>query len=723
MAAVERGTQSLAIAVVRGAEAAGIAQLLDEVVQNSAGRTILRAAGSPDRTRAALSLIGELTDRPDGLDVADGGAGGSLDERDATVARAVDALLDRLAVSTADGPAVLVVDDLQWVDRASIDALRLAAGRASHDRLTILLTVRSVPDTRDDIAQLLDTAERLGAVVVDLQPIDAAGTTAADLLAAGPPFGSRQIDVLLAAAQESLHTAPARAAELFTVVVEHTREDDVRHRAARTGAAEARLWAAQGIDAGTTDRDPMTRVQEEYARGRMTQATLTEAERWARTTLSGAQLDESLARIARYAAAAFTPLPHLIDELDRRSGSLSPLAEVWLRHAQDRLLFLTGEFVESMWIGERAKAAGDRLPPEHPARVEASLTFGRLACQTDRRHLEGFEALRWAEQRAEELGLVTRQIDVCLDHGIQLKMWDRWDEADARFSAGVALAGEIGARTSQDNFERELAGLAIPRGDVARAEEIVAARAGRPDPVALWAVYIGHLRLVQGDVDAAMRILVPLAEGRDVFPEVRRLSLELLARAASEADDDRARDALRAGCLLLTGDTHPARVCRTMVLATADGASDVADTVLRDLTDAPPFIRGGYSLLAGIAHRRAGQDERAVECLTDAHDLATDRGASATVRTIRRMLEDLGVRMTAPVPDRPATGWASITTAEMRVVELVAEGLVYREIAERLFLSRRTVESHVASALRKLNLRNRSQLATAFLTDGTSHAR
>ncbi|MGH2813482.1 MAG: response regulator transcription factor [Actinomycetota bacterium] len=44
---------------------------------------------------------------------------------------------------------------------------------------------------------------------------------------------------------------------------------------------------------------------------------------------------------------------------------------------------------------------------------------------------------------------------------------------------------------------------------------------------------------------------------------------------------------------------------------------------------------------------------------------------------------------------RPTFGWESLTEAELRVVGLAAEGLTNRQIGERLFVSRRTVATHL----------------------------
>ena len=62
-------------------------------------------------------------------------------------------------------------------------------------------------------------------------------------------------------------------------------------------------------------------------------------------------------------------------------------------------------------------------------------------------------------------------------------------------------------------------------------------------------------------------------------------------------------------------------------------------------------------------------------------------------------------------PARPGAGWDSLTPTERAVAELVADGLIYREVGERLFISRRTVETHVARMFSKLGISNRRELA------------
>jgi DNA-binding CsgD family transcriptional regulator len=61
-------------------------------------------------------------------------------------------------------------------------------------------------------------------------------------------------------------------------------------------------------------------------------------------------------------------------------------------------------------------------------------------------------------------------------------------------------------------------------------------------------------------------------------------------------------------------------------------------------------------------------------------------------------------------PKRPTSGWGSLTPTERHVVRLVSEGLGNNDIATRLFVSPRTVQSHLTHVYTKLGLTSRVQL-------------
>jgi DNA-binding NarL/FixJ family response regulator len=78
-----------------------------------------------------------------------------------------------------------------------------------------------------------------------------------------------------------------------------------------------------------------------------------------------------------------------------------------------------------------------------------------------------------------------------------------------------------------------------------------------------------------------------------------------------------------------------------------------------------------------------------------------------------RRLVGLSRRVVSPTP-RDAAGVESLTEKEFAVASLVGGGASNREIAERLAMSERTVKSHLSSIFRKMDVRDRVQLALAM---------
>jgi DNA-binding CsgD family transcriptional regulator len=115
---------------------------------------------------------------------------------------------------------------------------------------------------------------------------------------------------------------------------------------------------------------------------------------------------------------------------------------------------------------------------------------------------------------------------------------------------------------------------------------------------------------------------------------------------------------------------------------------------------------------AGTAFARQGHWERGRPLLDQAAGVYENIGAARDLARAEALLREAGVRRgRRGARGRPQFGWASLTSAERSVAGLVAEGLSNPQIGERLYISRRTVQTHLAHVFAKLDMSSRAQLA------------
>lgn len=120
------------------------------------------------------------------------------------------------------------------------------------------------------------------------------------------------------------------------------------------------------------------------------------------------------------------------------------------------------------------------------------------------------------------------------------------------------------------------------------------------------------------------------------------------------------------------------------------------------------FRAGTCSLVLGSMLRRSGSKAEARQYLRTAIDVLTECGADGVADFAADELAATGVRLTRADQRR-------LTPSERRVAELVLRGLSNREIALRLHVTRKTVETHLTAVYRKLGISRRDQIRPEHL--------
>jgi len=163
-----------------------------------------------------------------------------------------------------------------------------------------------------------------------------------------------------------------------------------------------------------------------------------------------------------------------------------------------------------------------------------------------------------------------------------------------------------------------------------------------------------------------------------------------------------------------TSDTQSrqaaAEQCRGLLAADADLLRTAAD---RYAAVGRPLEAGLAFEDAAVAYAQRGDTDAARTALDGALGLYAGLGAAWDARRAASRLRRHGIRQGARGTrrGRPSTGWQALTPTQTRVARLVAAGRSNPDIANELFLSRHTVETHVSHILAKLGATSRKEVA------------
>ncbi len=300
-----------------------------------------------------------------------------------------------------------------------------------------------------------------------------------------------------------------------------------------------------------------------------------------------------------------------------------------------------------------------------------------------------------------------------------------YDLAVGSFEAaqtGVDLAEQFTERHGLSGFDghhRFVRGtIALQQGDYALAAEYLAERIGDENVLpALGALLAGRAQL-------ALDILAPLSLRSEPMAEVRSIEVEmephLVASHAYQALGDRDRAVREAERELAIRRRYGSPALLALALRRRATFAPARESIrlLEEavaLADATPRRPLQARVLAsyGTALQRAGRTQEARDVLYRAAALADEMGMRRVREHAQRALVVAGGR---PRRER-LTGPASLTSTQSEVAGLAAAGLTNREIAERMFVTIKTVETHLMAVYRKLGIRTRDELPPTLAAD------
>jgi len=380
-----------------------------------------------------------------------------------------------------------------------------------------------------------------------------------------------------------------------------------------------------------------------------------------------------------------------------------------------------GRVEEGMPLLDESMAASLGGEPERLDTVAFTSCRMMVSCARCAAFERAAEWVRAAERFVERYGCPFLFAECRLVYGSVLFQTGRWEEAERELLVAIELARDSVPAYFAD-ATASLASLRVAQGQLEHAEQLLAGVEGMEAAVPVMC----RLHLLRGRPDLARAEAHRRLDADQSLRLARVHLFEILgeaqlalgdANAAADRGQHLAREGAERGCRVAVARGERL-MGRALVRRDPDAARKHLDHALLEFSRLDMPYEAGLTRLALAGALATRQSELAVSEAHLALDTFEGLGADRCADEAAALLRSLGVKVARSGPRTDG----DITPREEEVLALLGEGLSNPEIAERLFISRKTVEHHVSKVLAKLRLRNRAEAAAEAIRRGVRAA-
>ena len=387
----------------------------------------------------------------------------------------------------------------------------------------------------------------------------------------------------------------------------------------------------------------------------------------------------------------------------------------WALHVLTTTAAMQGRIADALPLYDRALTVTQAEPALTDLRL--LLQINKAVTLGDLDQYDGaFAAARQAQQLADQAGIMVRRAQAHCCLGELLFNTGHWDDALAEVGVVQEVTKDPGVACCDHGVA---AVICLHRGEASAARRHLAAAA--PHAERIGDRVVGTLALArseafeqEGALAEALDVLTGFADHAEELDEVEDLLADGVRLATKVGDADAARNLADRAAVLARDSEIPHRQANALCcrgLVEHDGARLLRAAERYDEARRPLLGAKALEAAAGTFVDQ-GERDRARAAFTRAVDVYSSLGATRDVARLQARFRAHGIRRAPRVKHRRARrGWDSLTPAEARIAGLVAEGLTNPQIAAKLFLSHRTVATHVSHILGKLDVRSRIDIA------------